>query len=300
MAKFKIFTDSCSELPKDVREKYGVELLYMGLVVDGVEKRADINWEDYSPQEFYQWVREGRKMKTTQVSIKEFLDKFEPWLEKGYDILYLACSSALTASLSAMSLAKEELVKKYPDRRIEGIDLLLAAAVEGMCVIDAADLANNGASIDEVMAWVEDNKFKYNQFATVGTLTYMKNAGRIKGSKAMLGNLFHQKPVFISDRKGNNYTICVVTGEKNADNELIKGIRESLDRDHCKRIVVGHGDDLARAERLKKRIIDEFNIEPEIWWIGPIVGTTCGPGVVATFCYGKEVTRYEGENEENK
>lgn len=295
MAKFQIFTDSCSELSTELREKNNIKYCAMGLVVDGVEKKADLDWKEYSQKEFYNWMREGRKIKTTQVSYKEFIEDFTPVLEKGMDVLYLACSSALTASLSAMQLAKEELQKQFPDRRIEGIDTLVSSAILGMLVLDAADRQQKGASLDEVMKWVEDNKMRYNQFATVDTLDYLRNAGRIKGAKAFMGNLFHKKPIFISDTKGNNYTIMTVTGEKNADNELIKGIVETINKDECSRVVIAHGDDEERALRLKQRIIDELDIEPEIWWIGPIVGTTCGPGVIATFCFGKEVTRYEGE-----
>ena len=52
---------------------------------------------------------------------------------------------------------------------------------------------------------------------------------------------------------------------------------------------------MERAEALKKRFEEELNLPATIHWIGPIVGTSCGPGVVAAFCRGKEVTRYEGD-----
>ena len=62
-----------------------------------------------------------------------------------------------------------------------------------------------------------------------------------------------------------------------------------------KEIYVGHGNVIDRAELLKKRIEEELKVPVRIEVIGPIVGTTCGPGVIATFCRGKEVTRYEGD-----
>jgi len=60
-------------------------------------------------------------------------------------------------------------------------------------------------------------------------------------------------------------------------------------------IFIGQGMAQERAEALKKRVEEELNIPATIQWIGPIVGTTCGPGIIATFCHGKEVTRYEGD-----
>ena len=294
MSKYQIFTDSCSDLSKELRAKNNIELVYMGLVVDGVEKRADLNWEDYSVEEFYGWLQKGCKVKTTQVSILEFTNRFRPYLEKGIDIIYLACSSALTASLNACQLASEELLKEFPDRKIIGYDTLTSSCTLGILVLDAAKEQQKGASLEELVKWCDDNKFNYNQFATVETLTFLKNAGRIKGSKAFMGNLIGVKPIFISDRKGNNFTVMTVKGTKNADRELIEGIRRTIGKD-VKKIVIGQGMAQERALRLKKTIEDELKVEAEIWWIGPIVGTTCGPGVVATFCYGKEVTRFEGD-----
>lgn len=295
MAKFKIFTDSCSDLPKEVRQAHDIEFVYMGLVVDGEEKRADINWEDYSAQEFYGWLNEGKKVKTTQVSIPEFESRFKAALKEGYDVLYIGCSSKLTGSLNTLLMMKDEFLEDYPERKIIGIDSLNASASLGLMVISAAELRDQGKSIEEVAEWVEANKLKYNFFATVETLTFLKNAGRIKGAKAFMGNLLHKKPIFISDRLGNNLTIGTVTGTKNADNELIKGIQEAYDKNGGVKVVIAQGLAEERALKLQKRLLDELNIEAEIWWIGPIVGTTCGPGIIATFCYGKEVTRYEGD-----
>ena len=56
MAKFKIFTDSCSDLSTEIRKQYDIEYVHMGIVVDGVEKRADLDWVDYKPEEFYGWL----------------------------------------------------------------------------------------------------------------------------------------------------------------------------------------------------------------------------------------------------
>ncbi len=296
MATFKIFSDSCCDLPKEIRLQRDIDFVYMGLVVDGEEKRADINFEDYSPEEFYGWLEQGKKIKTTQVTVDEFVNKFRPALEQGYDVLYIGCSSALTGSMNVLnSLVKEDLLNEFPGRRIIGVDSLTASATLGLLVLAAADRRDEGASLDETIAWVEANKLKFNQFATVETLTYLKNAGRIKGAKAFMGNLLHKKPIFISDRNGNNLTTMTVTGTKNADNELYKGVAEAIDKSYKQKVIISQGMAMERALRLKKRFEDELKVEVEIWWIGPIIGTTCGPGIIATFCYGKEVTRYEGD-----
>ena len=295
MAQYQIFSDSSCDLSPERRKEFGLEYFYFGLVVDGVEYRADLDWKDYSQEEFYGWLSQGKKIKTTQVSMEEVMTRVRPYFEKGIDIIYIGCSSALTGSMNLFELAKQELMEEFPDRKMIGVDSLAASCTLGMMIIDAAKKQREGLTIEELEQWVLDNRFFYNQFATVDTLTYLKEAGRIKGSKAFFGNIFGVKPIFISDRKGNNFTIGTVRGTKNSLNELFEGVKNAFVPGETTEIFIGQGMAMDRAEGLKKRIEDELHVKATIEWIGPIVGTTCGPGIIATFCRGKEVTRYEGD-----
>ena len=295
MAKFKIFTDSCSDMSTTMRKKYDVEYCHMGIVVDGVEKRADLDWVDYSPEQFYGWLKEGRHVKTTQVSVTEFLDCFRPALKEGYDVLYIGCSSKLSGSVNTCEvLVKAQLLEEFPDRKIIVVDSLLASGVEAMLTIKASLLRGEGKTLEEVAGWCEENKKYFNQFATVDTLTYLKAAGRIKGAKAFFGNIMGVKPIFISDAEGNNSVIKKVKGTKNSLEELIQGVKDTIEKEKWDEVFIGQGMAQDRAELIKKRLEEELNIKATIFWIGPIVGTTCGPGVIATFCFGREVTFVEG------
>ena len=296
MEKYKIFTDSCSDLSTEVRKEFDIEYVHMGIVVDGEEKRADIDWIDYSPDQFYGWLKEGRHVKTTQVSVPEFLNSFRPSLKEGYDIVYIACSSKLSGSVSTCeTLVIQQLLEEFPERKIYAIDSLNGSIGEGLIAIEAAKMRKAGKSLEEVVKWVEENKLCFNFFATVDTLTYLKNAGRIKGAKAFFGNIMGVKPIFISDARGNNFVIKKAKGTKNSLEELIAGFKEVYMKEKDGEVFVGHCVAPDRAEYLKNRLKEELNIEPRISLIGPIVGTTCGPGMVAVFCLGKEVTRYEGD-----
>ena len=296
MAKYQIFTDSSCDLSTELRKANNIEYFYFGLVVDGVEYKADLDWQEYTQEEFYGWLSAGRKVKTTQVSMEEVLLKVRPCFEKGIDIIYIGCSSALTGSMNLFELAKQQLMEEFPDRKMIGVDSLAAACTLGMMVLDAAKEQKKGLSIEELQQWVLDNRFFYNQFATVDTLTYLKAAGRIKGAAAFFGNIMGVKPIFISDRKGNNLTVNKVKGTKASLNELFEDVKNAMVPGVTDEIFIGQGMAQDRAELLKKRVEEELHIKATVQWIGPIVGTTCGPGVIATFCRGKEVTRYEGDN----
>ena len=114
MAKYQIFTDSSSDLTPELRKQNNIEYFYFGLVVDGVEYRADIDWKDYTCEEFYGWLKQGKKVKTTQVSLEEILNKVRPYFEKGIDIIYFACSHKLTGSMNLFLLAREQLLEEFP------------------------------------------------------------------------------------------------------------------------------------------------------------------------------------------
>ena len=214
MAKYQIFSDSSCDLSPELRKANNLEYFYFGLVVDGVEYRADLDWKDYSPEEFYGWLSQGKKIKTTQVSMEEVMTRVRPYFEKGIDIIYIGCSGALTGSMNLFELAKTELMEEFPDRKMIGVDSLAASCTLGMMLLDASKKQKEGLSIEELQQWVLDNRFFYNQFATVDTLTYLKAAGRIKGVAAFFGNIMGVKPIFISDRKGNNLTVNKVKGTK--------------------------------------------------------------------------------------
>ena len=297
MAKFKIFTDSCSDLSTELRKKYDIEYVHMGLVVDGEEKTADLDWIEYKPEEFYGWLKEGKKVKTTQVSVPEFLDKFRPLLEEGYDILYVGCSERLSGSVSTcQTLIAPQLMEEFPGRQVIAVNSRNATMCEGMMAIQASIMRQEGKTINEVTDWLEENKNRFNFYATVDTLNYLRDAGRIKGAKAFFGNLMGVKPIFISDAKGNNYVIKKAKGTKNSIEEIIAGVKDAIEVEKCNRVFIGQGMAQDRAEIVKQRLEEELKIEATIFWIGPIVGTTCGPGVFVGCCFGREVTVFEGQD----
>lgn len=296
MAQFQIFTDSCCDLPTEVRKNLGLEYFPMGVVKDGKELKADIDWQDYTPTEFYNWMREGIKLKTTQISVETVVNMARPYLAKGIDILYLGCTVKLTGSINSYNLAKEILLEEFPDRRMEAVETTTASACEGMLACDAKRLQDSGKTLDEVIDWVEKHKSKYNYFCTTDTLTYLKAAGRVSGTSAFFGNIIGVKPIFISDKFGNNLVIAKARGTKASMDAIVNGIKESMHPEEKDYAIVLHADAPERAEALKERFQNELGIKTVyVAVMGPIVGITCGPGTIAGFCYGKEVTRYEGD-----
>lgn len=287
---YQIFVDSSSDLSKEIRKQYNIDYFHMGIVIKGEPKDADMDWEQYSPEELYGWIRDlSNHCKTSLVTYGEYLEKTEAVLKQGKDVLYIACTTALSGSLNTFRLVTEELQAKYPERKIIGIDSCRANMALGLIAIHAAELQQEGKSIEEVRDWVENNKQYFHETGSLETLTYLKAAGRVSGAAAFFGNIISLKPIIMFDIHGHNYAFKKVRGSKNALEECFNYIKENIN-ERTNVIYIGQAMAQDTQAYFKKRIEEELHIPTKEFWIGPIVGISCGPGMYGMFFEGKLVT----------
>lgn len=290
MRDYVILTDSCSDLGKDVRERYGIDYVQMNIVYDGKELPASLNWDLYTPAELYDIMRGGTRVTTNQVPVQTFNTVFTKYLEEGKDIVYIGCSSALSGSVNTGKVVADELKEKYPDNKIYVIDSLNSCLGEGLMAIDAAKMKAEGKSAEEVAAYIEANKLKYQQFAAVDDLTYLKRAGRVKASAAFFGNLFGVKPILISNKLGENLAVKKIKGRKNSLDELVNMVKSNIVAPETQTVAVVHADCESDAEYLVNKIKSEIGVkEVYVNYIGPIIGASTGPGTVGIYCKCDEV-----------
>jgi DegV family protein with EDD domain len=296
MRKFQVITDSTSDLEKEYREKYNIEYLKMVFTIDGQTYDADLDWNELSPIDYYNKMRNGNRSVTGLVKTSEVEEKFEKALAQGLDVLYIAISSKLSGSVNAAKVLSEELASKYPERKIVCFDSLRSNYAEGILAIDAAKLSDEGLSVDETVEILEKTKFNYQCIATVETLDYLKMAGRVKASTAFFGNLMGVKPLVLADAKGNNYSFKKVKGRKNSLDEIINYVKENITDASDKTIFVAHADCLKDAIYVKDQIVKLINPKDvHIAFLGPIIGATVGPGSIAISFNGKKVEIASGE-----
>ena len=292
---YQIFTDSSSDLTTEQRKEHNILYYRMGIVVAGEERFADIDWVDYSPEQLYDWVKDlNNHVKTNLVSVGEFIEKSEPVLKEGKDILYLACADALSGSRNVFEMAKKELLEKYPERKMVSIDTCRAAMCLGLLVLKASELQKEGKTLEEVVDYVDKNKQKYHQVGSVETLSYLKAAGRISGAAAFFGNLIGLKPLVMFDVSGHNYAYKKVNGGKKALAECFEYLKANMVEGVTDVVYVNQAMAKDRQAWLKNKIESELHLKVVEGWIGPIIGVSCGPGMYGLYFVGKEVTE-QGE-----
>lgn len=291
MKDYVIIGDSTCDLNSETRQKYNIEYVKMNFVVNGTEHVASLDWEELSAKDFYDLMRGGATIKTTQVPRSEFVTVFTHWLERGYDILYVSCSSGLSGSVSLANIVAEELKQEYPDGKIYCVDSLISSLGQGHLLIKASELRAEGKTIEETAAWLEENKLKVNQCGTVDSLEYLRKAGRVKAASAFFGNIFGVKPLIISDIKGSNYAYRKVKGAANARKEMALDTVNAAENIEDSVLYISHADDVENAHKLRDEVLalGKFK-QVYIDYIGPIVGASVGPGTLITYVYGKKVT----------
>lgn len=291
MRPVKIITDSCSDLVRELREQYDIDYARMKTVYHDQEQWASLDFEYYTPKELYDIMRGGERILTTQVPIAEFERIFRLYLEQGMDIVYIACSSRQSGSVNTAVMVSNELQQEYPDAAVYCVDSLNACVGEGALAVRAAEYRDKGMSAKEVYEHIMADRKLINEFCTVHSLDGLRASGRVKASSAFFGNLLGVKPIIIADVNGDQTPIKKVKGRKNSIAELVALTKESIIDPEHQRIYIAHADCADEAEMLADRIRSEIPCSQiVIGYIGPIIGASIGPGAIAVFSFGKEVT----------
>jgi DegV family protein with EDD domain len=286
MQNFVIFTDSSSDLPISVVNELGIKVVQLTVTLEGEEPKPN---DLVNTKEFYDALRTKKTATTSTPSINGFIEAFEPFVAEGNDMLYLGFSSGLSGTYNAGSVAAAELSEKYPDRKIFTVDTLCASLGQGLIVYSAAKMRENGASIEDVRDFVENNKLNLCHWFTVDDLFFLKRGGRVSAATAVMGTMLSIKPVMHVDNAGKLINVEKARGRKSAIEALLRNMRDSHTDIKNQPVFISHGDCLEDAEYLADLIKKEFGVEVlVIDYVGPVIGAHSGPGTLALFFYGKQ------------
>ncbi len=287
---YQLFIDSSCDMPLEIRKERNIDYLRMRIYVNDVEYHADMDWNEYSYDQLYDWIKDAKNvMKTSLLARGEILEKIEPLLKKGIDVFYLTCTTALSGSKQAFDLVKDELLEKYPERKIISLSSRRSEMSMGLIALHLADLRDEGKSMEELVEWFNENVQHFHQVGSLETMTYLKRAGRVSGAAAFFANMFGVKPVIIQDINGMNYVIKKAKGSKSALDESFEYIKAHMN-ERTKVVFIGGAKAESSQEYLKNRIENELHIPVKFFLIGPIVGISCGPGMYGCYFEGDEVT----------
>jgi DegV family protein with EDD domain len=289
MHSYVFMTDSDSDISYKFVDENDVEMVYMPYVVDGVEYPDDLGRAG-KQKEYFQRMREGVAPKTSLLPVSAYLEYFEPHLKNGKDILFIAFSSKMSATIQNAVQARDELKEAYPDRTILIVDTLTISRSMALLVEKAYALYAKGKPMEEVAKWVEDNRLRAQAWFTVDDLVYLKRGGRISAVAATMGSLMDLKPILTLCRDGSMTAENKIRGRKSALRYLADKTAEFIEDPAGQTIVIMHADaedDAKRLEAMIRERVPELG-KVEIVFVGPVIGAHAGPGTVASVFMGKE------------
>ncbi len=287
--EYVIMTDSSCDLPQELADQLGLEVLPLEVMADGKNYRNWLDGREIGFKEFYRLAREGKELKTSAVNTAAFEEKMEKLLEEGKDILYIGFSAGLSTTYNSGEAAARELREKYLDRKIYTVDTLAASLGQGMIIYYAAKKKEAGATIEEVRDFVENEKLHMCHWFTVDDLNYLKRGGRISAATAAVGTMLSIKPVMHMDNEGHLVAVGKARGRKAALCQLLDTMGELGEGLEGQTTFICHSDCMDDAQYVASQMKERFGVaQVNINWIGPVIGAHTGPGTIGIFFWGRE------------
>jgi hypothetical protein len=269
-----IVTDSTADLPAEVREKHGIELVPLQVLFGDEVFRDQV---DLDTETFYRRLAAGESPTTSQPPPRAFVEALER-VRPDRSVVVLT----LAGSLSGTHRSATSGVRLAPHPRVEVVDSRSASVGLGLMAVGAARLAERGASVEEIVRAIEHWRDRTSIVFSVASLEYLKRGGRISAAQALIGNVLGLRPVL----HWNGEKISSVArsrGEADAFRKVIRAVEGDVPPG--KRIRIGLvaaadvGDRLAAAER---ELRERWDVAEVLHGgITGVIGTHTGPGTWA-------------------
>lgn len=286
MTMFSIVTDTSANLDNAYLKAHDVTVVPFTFLV-GDEERTCIDTAAFDGAAYYNAMRTGTSVRTSQVTPQRYIEHLRPLLEGGNDVLYIGMSSGISGSFSSASMAAKELRKEFPTRTILLVDTLSASLGEGLLVMRAVDCREQGFTLEETASLLDRLRHAMCQVFTVEDLKYLRATGRISNIKAALAAVLHIKPILKGDVAGKIVCAEKVRGRKRSIETLAAQYNEYVRSAGAQTIGIAHADCPEEAEQLGK-LLCRYNPPKRILTVcyEPVTGAHVGPGTLALFFLG--------------
>ncbi len=233
---------------------------------------------------FYNAMREGATVTTSQISPQHYIDFMRPILASGEDILFVGMSSGISGSFHCAELAAEELQEDFPERKIRLVDSLGASLGEGILVLKAVADKLLGLDLDEIYEKLMSLRHRICQVFTVDDLKYLRKGGRLSNMAFIVGTILHIKPLLKGNEEGKIVAFEKIRGRKKAIEALAAHYDAHVVEPEDQTVCIAHADcpeDANRLIDLLKRNHPPKQILSVCY--EPVTGSHVGPGTLALF-----------------
>ena len=284
---YKIITDGSCDLPLELVKQLDIDVIPFYVSIDGINHQKEII--DLGVRDFYQFMIDNPKVfpKTSMPSIQDYIDVFEPIIKNEEDVICICITTKFSGSYNSAMNAKNMLLDKYADAKIEIIDATVNTVLQGMLVEEAVVKKNTGATFEETVKYVNLVKETGRIFFTINGMDYLVHGGRVGKLSGIAAGALGIKPLILL-KEGEIFNNGLTRGRKKSKQKIVEQIisyfkDNELDINEY-RFCIGFGYDKEEAIEFKEQFIKSleqlsasFNDEIPIRQIGATIGVHTGP-----------------------
>jgi DegV family protein with EDD domain len=276
-AETAVVCDTTGYLPTELAAERGIKTISLYVAVDGHQERES---EISDFDDFYERLRGSESGATTsQPSIGDFLEVYEPLLAEGREVVSIHISAGISGTFEAAGQARERLIEEDKGgERLHLLDSRSAAGGMGLCALGAASAANAGADAAGCIARAEETRSNLKMWFAIDTLEYLRRGGRIGGARARIGGALKIKPILTHEEV---FTPVERVRTRARSLERLRGYARQRYESGAYGWVVQYIQDKETADGLVEDCYEIFNCEPAfISEVGPVLGAHVGPGLL--------------------
>ena len=273
----KIISDSTCDLSPELITKYDIDILPLHILL-GEEEYED--GKNITPEQIYSWSDENKTTpKTSAPSLTDAIELFKPYIDEGREIVCFSISSSMSTSGNVMRIAAEEL---EAENRITVIDSANLSTGIGLLVIEAAIMAQNNHTVEEIVSAIEALKPNVRASFVVDTLTYLYRGGRCNAVSAMAGGVLKLHPKIVVENGAMNASKKYRGKINSAIMTYVKDMEDALKAARPDRVFITHsGCDRTIVEEVHS-YLENLGVFSEILETraGGVISSHCGPGTL--------------------
>jgi DegV family protein with EDD domain len=277
--KTAIVTDSTAYIPKEIRERLNIQMIPLSVIFGGEVYQEEV---EITAADFYEEVKNRGELPTTsQPSVGKFVELFEG-LSKEFDaVISVHLSSGISGTYNG-AVSAGQMVDNID---VYAFDSEVSCMVQGFYAIEAAELAAEGKTPEEIITRLNEVKKSIQAYFMVDDLSHLQRGGRLSGAQALIGSLLQVKPILQFVDK------LIVPFEKiRTRKKAINRIYELFDKvagaKDPMRAVIIHANRPDEAQQMKEELEAKYpHVEYSISYFGPVIGTHLGEGAMGLGWY---------------
>lgn len=275
MHNIKIFTDSTSDLTKEILDLYDISVVPLYVTFEDAAYRDGI---DINSIELYKKVEACNKLpKTAAPSPADFQKAFKPYIDEGKSILYIGLSSQISSTIQNAKIAAGD----FPEGSIEIVDSLNLSSGIGLLVLKACDYVKEGLTVKQISGKLQEHIDKVKTAFIIDTLDYLYMGGRCTALQNFISGVLKIRPV-VQVVEGKMILAQKLRGKREKSLEtMLNNVLKDKENISPERIMITHSMGQEDANALKEQLEKSINAEEIIITeAGCVISSHCGPNTV--------------------